>query len=432
MSNTQLAVSMAQLGLSVETLNQLTQDMTAGLESYTKPQRVVMGNSGDFSLITSQGEQISLGREINFVIVAQRPAVSRIHYAQAYDPSNTENIFPDCYSTDGVAPDEGSTVKYSDTCANCPVKDRQDVPNCSYYRRLIIKLVNPDGTFSEPCILEPKAISLFDTNVQVNNGVTMMNYGAYMRALASNVVNGKKMPIPVQVLVTRCVPMNNMNVATMKFGVAPNEHGGVYLLDNERVSEILSLTNSQEIQELLRPFHPASENPSRQGQIPVKNVDAPQNLQIDISQTGALPAPTPKPAPQPSKKVPPKPVPAPKPKVNKVVLGIEHACVKNSSDYDYASIVEWANEATPDEVTQWLEENFPEALIPVELPAPTPKPAPQPSKKAPPKPVPVAKQGDPVVQSLAPEGNNNTNTISEADIESANKLAEELDALDFS
>lgn len=436
MSDTQLAVVMDGLAISKDQLAELTHEMTAGLDSYTKPQRLVMSNSGDFTLITSQGEQIQMGRQVDFVIIAQRPAVSRIHFASTYDPNSVESVSPDCYSTDGVEPDAGVTKRYSDKCANCPVKSDPSLPDCSYYRRLIVALVNYDGTLSSPCVFEPKALSLFENTVQTINNSTMMSYGAYMRALAGNMVNGRKMPIPVQVLVTRCTPMQGMKVPTMKFGIAPNKIGGLYLLDNALVQDIVARSKSNEIQELLRPFHPATENPLREGQIPVKQIEEKKELNVDWQKIGnSAPEPTPEPVqtppPAPAKKAPPPPKSAPpaKKEPEMQVLGINHPCVKNSEDYDYQSIVDWAKDASAEEIESWLQENFPEALIPVPVEKPAPKTKKSPPKSAPPKaqaPTEV-KQDTPIIEATAQVDDE----VTDKDRAEAERLTQDLDDWGF-
>ena len=49
------------------------------------------------------------------------------------------------------------------------------------------------------------------------------------------------------------------------------------------------------------------------------------------------------------------------------MLGLEHPDVKNSEDFDYEDILEWAKEADEADVKEWLADNFPQALEPVEV-----------------------------------------------------------------
>ena len=49
------------------------------------------------------------------------------------------------------------------------------------------------------------------------------------------------------------------------------------------------------------------------------------------------------------------------------MLGLLHPDVKNSEDFDYEDILEWAKEADEAEVKEWLADNFPQALGPVEV-----------------------------------------------------------------
>ena len=157
-----------------------------------------------------------------------------------------------------------------------------------------------------------------------------------------------------------------MEVATMKFGLASNAQGGYWVLSNEQRQEILRLKDSEEVQELLRPFNAAFENPSSAGRIPVINVDIDEPEEQPKKEVAKEPAkksaPTKK-APE-KKEAPAKKAPPAK-KTRKVVLGMEHPDVVNTTEYDYAELKEWADDATEDEVREFLAENFPQALEPV-------------------------------------------------------------------
>lgn len=381
---------------------ELTKDITHGLSGgFKRAARLTMGNSGDWELIDSEGEVHDMGREVDIVIVDQRKYNSRVHYARSFDEQKESGEFegPDCYSTEGDCPD--STVKnpLSDKCKSCSYNKisanwQEGNQMCGVYRRVIGVLVNDDGTFSDPFVLEPKYKSLSDKTVVKER---FGSYGWYMNVLTSqkHPQTGTPMPIPTQAVVTRCMPMPKMATATMKFGIAPNKAGGYWTLTKDQMDEILRLKDSDEVKQMLEPFDAASSNPSSAGRIPVVNVDTAQAEAIEqtrkVVQEPEQEAPKEKPAPakkaQPAKKEAPKP--APKKKVKQVVLGIEHPDVVNSDEYEYSSIKEWAADASEEEVRKFLEENFPQALEPVELPddepaQEEPKAKPAPAKKAPP------------------------------------------------
>lgn len=357
---------------------ELTKNMTAGLSGgFKKSARLSMGNSGDWELIDSEGEIHDLGREVNIVIVDQREYVSRIHYAQSFDEMKASGEFasPDCQSYNGTEPDEGVEFKYADKCKDCKAFE-QSGQLCGYYRRVVAVLAYDDGTFSDPFVFEPKAKSLFDkTIVKERYG----SYGWYMNVLASQKRNGVPMPIPTQAVVTKCMPMPKMEVATIKFGIAANSAGGFWTLTKEQFDEILTLKDSDEVKDMLKPFNAAFNNPSSAGTIPVKDVTDEHKQGTSVKEDAGEDndSTTAKQVSAPAKK------PAPK---KAVVLGIKHPDVQNSEEYDYAELVEWSQDATEEEVKAFLAENFPQALEPVGVDEPAEEPAKKgPTRKAPPK-----------------------------------------------
>lgn len=343
---------------------ELAKNMTAGLGGrFNKTARLYMGNSGDWELIDEDGEVHDMGREVNIVIIDQREFVSRVHYARSFDEMKASGEFdpPDCQSCNGETPDANVEKPYSDKCKTCKAFETSG-QLCGYYRRVVGVIAYEDGTFSDPFVFEPKAKSLFDkTVVKERYG----SYGWYMNTLASQKRNGVPMPIPTQAVVTKCMPMPKMEVATIKFGVASTSAGGYWSLNKEQFEEILRLKDSDEVKEMLAPFNAATNNPSSAGRIPVKDVTDEPNAETKAAPVKEEPKAKSAPAPK-AKSAPPKKE-APAPKAKKVVLGLEHPDVKNSEDFDYEDILEWAKEADEAEVKEWLADNFPQALEPVEV-----------------------------------------------------------------
>ena len=339
---------------------ELTKNMTAGFGGqFHKAARLSMGNSGDWELIDEEGEVHDMGREVNIVIVDQREFISRVHYAKSFDEMKVSGEFdaPDCKSYNGETPDVGVEKPYSDKCKSCQAFETSG-QLCGYYRRVVGVIAYEDGTFSDPFVFEPKAKSLFDkTIVKERYG----SYGWYMNLLASQKRNGVPMPIPTQAIVTKCMPMPKMEVATIKFGVASTSAGGYWSLNKEQFEEILRLKDSDEVKDMLKPFNAATNNPSSAGRIHVKDVTDEPKVETVAEEPKAKSAPAPEAKSASAKKE------APKAKVKKVVLGLEHPDVKNSEEFDYEDIVEWAKDADETEVKEWLAENFPQALEPVEV-----------------------------------------------------------------
>lgn len=426
-----MVLNMGELALPFDAAQaeELTKDLTAGLGGgFKRAPRITMGNSGDWELVTPEGEAIDLGREPKIVIVDQRNFNSRIHYEKSFDKQKEAGEFeaPDCYSTDGQTPD--STVEHPlcDNCKDCAfnkISNNYVAGNlaCNTYRRLVCVLVKEDGTFSDPCVLEPKYKSLTDdTVVKGKYG----SYAWYMRVLTSQVhpVTKKPMPIPTQAVVTHCTSLPKMEVATMKFGLAATANGGYWTLNKEQMAEILRLKDSDEVKELLEPFNAAFNNPSSAGRIPVVNVEVPS---VEDVAEEAKAETTKKSAPTKKKEAPAKKA-TPVKKTRKVVLGMEHPDVINTTEYDYAEIKEWANDATEEEVREFLAENFPQALEPVEVEVE--EVAEEPAKKAP------SKRQSPAKKTTTSEDEDVVvspgETVSDEDKKKAKEMADDLGEFD--
>jgi len=99
-----------------------------------------------FRLIVG-GEQVKVMDEpyMDVVVVRTNPNVSKAYYSKKYDP-NAEDQSPDCYSSNGVVPDDGVNDKQCSTCANCPMNvwgskisdTGNKVKACSDIKRLAI------------------------------------------------------------------------------------------------------------------------------------------------------------------------------------------------------------------------------------------------------------------------------------------------------
>lgn len=431
-----MVLNMGELALPFDEAQaeELTKDLTAGLNGgFKRAPRLSMGNSGDWELVTPEGEVVDLGREPKIVIVDQRSFNSRIHYEKSYDEQKDSGEFeaPDCSSTDGQVPDTTVEHPLCDSCKECAYnKISKNYVNgnlpCTTYRRLICVLVNEDGTFSDPVVLEPKYKSLTDdTVVKGRYG----SYAWYMKVLTSQVhpVTKKPMPIPTQAVVTTCMAMPKMAVATMKFGIASTANGGYWTLNKEQMAEILRLKDSDDVKELLEPFNAAFNNPSSAGRIPVVNVEVP-SVEEAKEEAEAKPAKKSVPAKKaPEKKEAPAKKAPPAKKTRKVVLGMEHPDVVNTTEYDYAELKEWADDATEDEVREFLAENFPQALEPVEVEVEDAKEesAEAPAKKSAPKRKAVEKKAE-VAENVV----SNDSNVDDESVKQAEALAEDLGEFD--
>lgn len=110
-------------------------------------------------------EQSTRQRELDCIMVAARPAVSKRFFKDAYTQGSVEA--PTCASTDGIAPDSGTELQ-SDKCATCPhnqwgsrVSANGNLGKaCSDYKRLIVLPMMNGQLLDNPCVLDVPATSL--------------------------------------------------------------------------------------------------------------------------------------------------------------------------------------------------------------------------------------------------------------------------------
>lgn len=112
--------------------------------------RIQTNTNGTFKRIVN-GEQIgtAMRGEINVIIAAWLPSVSRTYYKDAFDP-NGKPTLPDCWSNLGVTPEEKSPNRQSDTCLSCPQNvagsgNGANKKACRFQRRIAV-LVEGDMT----------------------------------------------------------------------------------------------------------------------------------------------------------------------------------------------------------------------------------------------------------------------------------------------
>ena len=70
--------------------------------------------------LVDEGVETMMGIELDVVIIAVNPAVSRHFYLENYNPDADGYKPPDCFSLDGVAPDSSCESPQMDVCAKCP------------------------------------------------------------------------------------------------------------------------------------------------------------------------------------------------------------------------------------------------------------------------------------------------------------------------
>lgn len=83
--------------------------------------------SSKFRLVDGNGEETILksgdladGEYLPIIVLAAKPGLNKVYYAQAYDPNQTEALQPDCFSNDGERPDPSVAKPMHSICATCP------------------------------------------------------------------------------------------------------------------------------------------------------------------------------------------------------------------------------------------------------------------------------------------------------------------------
>jgi len=116
----------------------------------TISRRIQTNTNGTFKRIIN-GEQIgsAVRSEINVVILHALPKVSRVYYAEKFDP-NKEATLPNCWSNLGDRPEAAAANPQHSNCADCTMNIKGSGDNggraCRFQRRLSVLLAgDPSG-----------------------------------------------------------------------------------------------------------------------------------------------------------------------------------------------------------------------------------------------------------------------------------------------
>lgn len=124
-------------------------ELAKTLASANITRRIQTNTNGTFKRLVN-GEQIgnAIRGEINVIIVAALPKVSRIFYEKDYDP-NAEPTIPDCWSNLGDKPEENAPYKQHANCAECPKNIKGSGKNntraCRFQRRIAVLVEGDDS-----------------------------------------------------------------------------------------------------------------------------------------------------------------------------------------------------------------------------------------------------------------------------------------------
>jgi len=116
----------------------------------TTSRRIQTNTNGTFKRIVN-GEQIgnAVRGEINVIIIHALQKVSRIYYAEKFDP-NKEATLPDCWSNLGDKPEAAAGNPQHSNCADCTMNIKGSGDNggraCRFQRRISVLLADdPSG-----------------------------------------------------------------------------------------------------------------------------------------------------------------------------------------------------------------------------------------------------------------------------------------------
>lgn len=88
--------------------------------------------------LVDDAEEKVVGTEMDVVVVAVNPAVSKVWYDKAYTGDSDAPVLPACFSNDGKTPDPSVKSPVSTSCVNCP-------------KNVLGSRITPNGAQSKEC-----------------------------------------------------------------------------------------------------------------------------------------------------------------------------------------------------------------------------------------------------------------------------------------
>lgn len=122
----------------------LAASITGGLTQGESFPRISIKGSR-FRIVEDGNETVLNTTELDVVIVGANPRLSKTWYAKAWTP-DSEPASPDCFSLDGIGPDQSSTDPQNDLCASCEqnawgskvTPNGQQIKACADQKRLAV------------------------------------------------------------------------------------------------------------------------------------------------------------------------------------------------------------------------------------------------------------------------------------------------------
>jgi hypothetical protein len=182
---------------------------------------------------TQGGEVVVPNHYLDVIIVDANPNLSKVYYAGAYNPADTEAKAPDCYSDNGVAPSARASSPQCNTCAACP-------------HNVWGSKVTPSGSQTKLCTDSKKVAVLLADNP--SGPVYLLKVPA--ASLKNLYAFGEKMNnagIPLPAFVTRLEFDTASDYPKIVFNPRPKMQGGpAAWLDAEQGAAVAEVLDSDE------------------------------------------------------------------------------------------------------------------------------------------------------------------------------------------
>jgi len=211
--------------------------------------------------------------ELPIVILRAAPGIHKTWYATRFDPNSTEAKGPDCFSTDGIAPNGAAPLKQATNCATCPMnawgsgKSQDGSPSkgkaCADAKQLAVFSGAPRKAGADSTI--------FGLRVPP---ASLKNFATYVKAITS-----RRLPLQGVLTVVSFDPKVTYPILEFKFGGLLNEQQFHLMQESMEGDEVRAIIES----------------------------DPPVVAPLTRVEPAPAPAPEPAPAPKKAKAAPPPP-----------------------------------------------------------------------------------------------------------------------------
>jgi hypothetical protein len=122
----QIPKDIPNYAVAINEAKAMNADALAGISTGFPPSIRIKRNG--FRIVDGNGDETNLkpadlaqGEYLDVVVLAAKPGLNKVYYAEAYDPNQSEAKSPDCFSLDGSKPDASVGQPINPVCATCPM-----------------------------------------------------------------------------------------------------------------------------------------------------------------------------------------------------------------------------------------------------------------------------------------------------------------------